>query len=323
MLSSADPATAPVHAVVTTEQQLFQRAASMPDAKNKVASWLPPGPTAMADYPTVLLSGNWLSQEQVSAASEFARFMRKSEQLAELAKAGFRTEGGTPPKSDVTSFAPVSAPLSVGDTAMRASLANALTAPVESPAVTIMLDTSMAAAEGGNTRMGNVVNALIPRIRALSPNSAVGLWTFDGVQGSSEVSMGPLADPVDGSPRSEALTTTLDALSSTAGGAVSFTTLRLVYEEALADFRQGQSNSILVITTGPHTDQSLGGSGLQEFIRDTFDPARPVAVNVIDFGSDSDRSTWEAVAQISGGKYQNLESSTSPELTSAITTLLG
>jgi len=323
MLSSADPATAPVHAVVTTEQQLFQRAASMPDAKNKVASWLPPGPTAMADYPTVLLSGNWLSQEQVSAASEFARFMRKSEQLAELAKAGFRTGGGTPPKSDVTSFAPVSAPLSVGDTAMRATLANALTAPVESPAVTIMLDTSMAAAEGGNTRMGNVVNALIPRIRALSPNSAVGLWTFDGVQGSSEVSMGPLADPVDGSPRSEALTTTLDALSSTAGGAVSFTTLRLVYEEALADFRQGQSNSILVITTGPHTDQSLGGSGLQEFIRDTFDPARPVAVNVIDFGSDSDRSTWEAVAQISGGKYQNLESSTSPELTSAITTLLG
>ena len=52
----------------------------------------------MADYPTVLLSGDWLSQEQVSAASEFARFMRKPEQLAELAKAGFRTEGGTPPQ---------------------------------------------------------------------------------------------------------------------------------------------------------------------------------------------------------------------------------
>ena len=49
-----------------------------------------PGPTATADYPTVLLSGNWLSQEQVSAASEFARFMRKPEHLSELAKA----EGG-------------------------------------------------------------------------------------------------------------------------------------------------------------------------------------------------------------------------------------
>ncbi len=78
---ATDPATAPVHAVVTTEQQLFQRGASIKDAKNVLASWLPPGPTAMADYPTVLLSGNWLSQEQVSAASEFARFMRKPEQL--------------------------------------------------------------------------------------------------------------------------------------------------------------------------------------------------------------------------------------------------
>ena len=206
LLSAADPAAAPVHAVVTTEQQLFQRAASLPDAKNTVASWLPPGPTAMADYPTVLLSGNWLSQEQVSAASEFARFMRKPEQLAELAKAGFRTEGGTPPKSDVTSFAPVSAPLSVGDNAMRATLANALTAPVESPAVTIMLDQSMPTDEGGKSRLANVVAALNARLQALPPNSAVGLWTFDGVEGRSEVSTGPLSDPVNGQPRSAALT---------------------------------------------------------------------------------------------------------------------
>ena len=118
----------------------------------------------MADYPTVLLSGDWLSQEQVTAASEFARFMRKPEQLAELAKVGFRTDGGTPPKSDVTSFAPVSAPLSVGDTAMRATLANSLTAPAESPAVTIMLDQSMPTDEGGKTRMANVVNTLNARI---------------------------------------------------------------------------------------------------------------------------------------------------------------
>ena len=66
LLNANDPAAAPVHAVVTTEQQLYQRGTSLPDAKNVVASWLPPGPTAMADYPTVLLSGSWLSQEQVT-----------------------------------------------------------------------------------------------------------------------------------------------------------------------------------------------------------------------------------------------------------------
>ena len=323
LLGATDPAAAPVHAVVTTEQQLFQRAASMSDAGNVVASWLPPGPTAIADYPTVLLSGNWLSQEQVSAASEFARFMRKPEQLAELAKAGFRTEGGTPPQSDVTSFAPVSAPLSVGDNAMRATLANALTAPVGNPAVTVMLDQSMPTEEGGTSRLANVVAALNARLQALPQNSAVGLWTFDGTEGRSEVAIGPLSDPVNGQPRSAALTAALDSQSASGGGAVSFTTLRLIYTEAMANYRQGQNNSILVITEGPHTDRSLDGSGLQQYVRGAFDQARPVAVNVIDFGSDSDRATWEAVAQASGGSYQNLSTSASPELSSAIASMLG
>ena len=323
LLSATDPATAPVHAVVTTEQQLFQRAASMPDAKTKVASWLPPGPTAIADYPTVLLSGNWLSQEQVSAASEFARFMRKPEQLAELAKAGFRTEGGTPPKNDVTNFAPVGAPLPVGDAATRATLANTLTAPVESPAVTIMLDQSMPTDEGGKSRLANVVAALNARLQALPPSSAIGLWTFDGTDGRSEVSTGPLSDPLNGQPRSVALTSALNSQNASGGGAVSYTTLRLIYTDAMANYRQGQNNSILVITGGPHTDQSLDGPGLQQYIRGAFDQARPVAVNVIDFGTDSDRATWEAVAQASGGTYQNLASSAGPELTTAISTFLG
>lgn len=323
LVNAADPANAPVHAVVTTEQQLFRRAASLPDAKTKVASWLPPGPPAMADYPTVLLSGNWLSQEQVSAASEFARFLRKPEQQSELAKLGFRTQGGTPPNSDVTNLGPLPAPLSVGDNAMRATLASALTAPVETPAVTIMLDQSMPAEEGGESRLANVVAALNARLQALPANSTVGLWTFDGVEGRSEVSTGPLSDPVDGQPRSAALTSALNSQRASRGGAVSFTTLRLVYTDMMANYQPGQNNSILVITSGPHTDQTLDGPGIQSYIRGAFDPARPVAVDVIDFGSDSDRATWEAVAQLSGGSYQNLSTSTGPELTSAISKFLG
>ena len=322
LLSAPDPATAPVHAVVTTEQQLFHRAASLPDAKNTVTSWLPPGPTALADYPTVLLRGDWLSTEQVSAASEFALFMRKPEQLAELAKAGFRAEGAKPPKSDVTSFAPLSAPLSVGDNAMRATLANALGSPAATPAVTIMLDQSMPTVEGGKSRLANVVAALNARLQALPPNSTVGLWTFDGTEGRSEVSTGPLSDPVNGQPRSAALTSALNSQNSSNGGAVSFTTVPMIYPDMLTNFRPGQNNSILVITAGPHTDKSLDGDGLQRYIHGAFDPARPVAVNVIDFGSDPDRATWTAVAQATGGSYQNVASSASPDLTAAIATLL-
>jgi len=323
LLKPGDVATAPVHAVVTTEQQLFQRGQSLSDAKNTLGSWLPPGPAAVADYPTVLLSGSWLSHEQTSAASEFTHFMRRPEQFAKLAKAGFRVNGVKPPSSAVTSFAALPSTLSVGDDAMRATLADTMGTPSSGLAATMMLDQSMPTEEGGKTRLANVVAALSDRIKALPPSSVVGLWTFDGHEGRSEVTAGPLSDVVNGQPRSAALKATLGKQYSSAGGAVSFTTLRMLYQETQAKYVAGQPNSILVITAGPHTDQSLDGPGLQNFIRTSADAAKPIAVNVIDFGADPDRATWAAVAQLSGGGYQNLSTSASPDLATAINQFLG
>jgi hypothetical protein len=322
LLKPDDPATAPVHAVALTEQELFQRGQSLPDAKSALSSWLPPGPAAVADYPTVLLSGSWLSQEQVTAASEFSRFLHKPEQLGDLAKAGFRAAGVKPPSSRLTSFPALPSTLSVGDDTMRATLADMLTAPVTAPAVTIMLDQSMTTDEGGKTRLANVVAALSNRIGALSSNAVVGLWTFDGRDSRTEVAAGPLADEVNGQPRAAALKAALDAQYSSPGGAVSFTTLRLAYQNALAGFVAGEKNSVLVVTAGPHTDQTLDGAGLQDFIRQSVDPAKPVAVNVIDLGLDPDRPTWEEVAKFSNGGYRNLDTSASPDLAAAVDTFL-
>ncbi len=322
LVNAGDAAAAPVHAVVTTEQQVFERGQKLSEAKSTLAAWLPPGPVPVADYPTVLLAGSWLSPEQVSAASEFAHFMRKPEQLEKLANAGFRVEGVKPPSSKVTSFPALPSVLSVGDDGMRATLAEAMAAPSTGLAATIMLDQSMPGDEGGKTRLANVIAALKGTINALPPSDVLGLWTFDGHEGRAEVKAGPLADPVNGQPRTAALMAALDKQYSSAGGAVSFTTLRLIYQDMRANYRAGQTNSILVITAGPHTDQTLDGPGLQDFIRANADPAKPIAVNVMDFGADPDRATWEAVAHLSGGAYQNLPTSASPDLTAAINTYL-
>ena len=83
----------------------------MPDAKDVLGSWLPPGPAAVADYPMASLSGDWLGEEQVTAASEFKKFLQKPDQQAELAKAGFRAENQPLPKSDVAGFSPLSGTL--------------------------------------------------------------------------------------------------------------------------------------------------------------------------------------------------------------------
>ena len=116
----------------------------------------------------------------MTAANAFARFMAKSDQLTELAKAGFRVAGVKPPSSDVTSFAALPSTLSVGDDAVRATLASTVTTPSNGPAAIIMLEQSMNTEEGGTTRLGNVVAALDNRIKALPPSSVIGLWTFDG-----------------------------------------------------------------------------------------------------------------------------------------------
>ncbi len=323
LITAADPATAPVHGVVTTEQKLFERAANLSDASTKLSSWIPPGPVAVADFPAVLLSGDWLSKEQISAASEFDRFMRKPEQLAELAKAGFRVEGATPPSSPVTDFPALTEPLSFGDPESRATLAARMTAPTQSGTVTVMLDQSMPADEGGRSRLTNVATALTERLQVLPPTTSVGLWTFDGVASRSVTTTGPLGDNVGGTPRSAALASNLQGQVGSGGGAVSFTTLRLIYGEALANFRAGEPNSVLVIASGPHTDRSLDGPGLISYIQGAVDQQRPVAVNVINLGNDPDRATWEEVAKTSGGEYRNLSSSTDPGLAAAVSEFLG
>lgn len=322
LLQDGPPAAAPVHAVVSTEQQIFQRSTS--DGQNSLAAWLPAGPVALADYPAVQLSGDWLSKEQATAASEFDRYLRKPESLAKLVDVGFRADAGgaKPPANDVVTFAALPDPVKIGDDGVRVTLANAIGAPMQSQTVTILLDQSMTTTEAGKARVANVTTALTDRLREMPATASVGLWTFDGVAGRSEVATGPLGDQVAGQPRSAVLTENLNGQAGTDGGRVSFTTLRLLYPEAIANFREGQDNSVLVITSGPHTDQSLDGPGLETFIKDTFNPARPVAVNVIDFGADPDRPTWEVVAQSTGGSYQNVASSAGPELGAAIATAI-
>lgn len=317
LTAQGDPATAPVHAIAITEQQLFARTSPLPADRGAVAAWIPDGPSAVADYPTVLLSGSWLSEEQVSGASEFARFMRKPDQLNELLTSGFRVDGKAREGNDSVGFPPLSAPLPAGDDGDRAAIAAAVT-PAAVTTTTVVLNEGLTGDEGGKPRLSNVTAALRDRIATLPSGAAVGLWTFNKIDSGAAVGTGPLGDQLGTQPRSAALTAVLNATTPTSGGGISFTTLRAAYADAVANYRPGQPNSILVVTQGPHTDQGLDAAGLQNAVKGAMDPNRPVTVNVIDFGGDPDRPAWEAVAKLTGGSYQEIATSVSPDLAAAI-----
>ncbi|CPZ87189.1 von Willebrand factor%2C type A [Mycobacteroides abscessus] len=132
------------------------------------------------------------------------------------------------------------------------------------------------------------------------------------------VRLGGAGDDVEGMPRSQSVADALAALQPTGNGAVAYTTLRALYQDAVAGFRPNQVNSVLVVAGRSHTDQTLDGPGLIDTINRLKDPAKPVRINVLDFGADSDQQTWQTIAQQSGGAYQNVPASNSPELAAAI-----
>lgn len=320
LTAAGDPAAAAVHAVAMTEQQLFAKSGQLANAADSVAEWIPTGPVPLADYPTVLLAGPWLSDEQVAAASEFARFLRKDSQLAELAEAGFRPEGVTPEGNGVVDFPKLAAALPAGDEAVRSAVAGAVN-PLGGT-TTIVMSEGLTGDEGGRARLFNVTAALRDRINALPPSAAIGLWTFNRINSGPAVMTGPLGDPIETQPRAALITGVLDATTPTSGGGLSFTSLRAAYGDALLNYRPGQPNSVLVITQGPHTDDALDGAGLEDFIAKSQDPNRPLPINVISFGGDPDRPTWEAVTRLSGGSYQDLPTSAGPDLLAAISRML-
>jgi hypothetical protein len=320
LTAAGDPAAAAVHAVAMTEQQLFAKAGQLANAADSVAEWIPTGPVPLADYPTVLLSGTWLSDEQVAAASEFARFLRKDNQLAELAEAGFRPEGVSPEGNGVVDFPKLAAALPAGDEAVRSAVAGAVN-PLGGT-TTIVMNEGLTGDEGGRARLFNVTAALRDRINALPPSAAIGLWTFNKINSGPAVVTGPLGDPIETQPRAAVITGVLDATTPTSGGGLSFTSLRAAYGDALLNYLPGQPNSVLVITQGPHTDDALDGAGLEDFIAKSQDPNRSLPINVISFGGDPDRPTWEAVTRLSGGSYQELPTSAGPDLLAAVSRML-
>ena len=127
------------------------------------ARWLPgcrPGRSPVADYPTVLLSGSWLSQGADRGGQRVRPLHAQARATGEAGQSRFpcqRRQTAEQPRHQFRGAAPT---LSVGDDAMRATLADAMSAPSNGVAATIMLDQSLPTDDGGKTRLANVIAAL-------------------------------------------------------------------------------------------------------------------------------------------------------------------
>ena len=142
-----------------------------------------------------------------------------------------------------------------------------------------------------NQNLGGVTAPLQDRIAALPPSAAVGLWTFNGTD-SPRRSHRAVSEDLVASPARPLSPPRWTASRQTAAAGVVHDAAPGVRRRA-GEIPPGQPIPVLVITTGSHTDRTLDGEGLQDYVKGAVDPNRPVAINVIDVGDDPDRPSWE------------------------------
>jgi hypothetical protein len=102
MQQQADAATGKIHAVPITEQQLYSL--TKDDANPDVVALVPTGPTPMADFPVVNLTGDQVDAAQRDAVGAFTDFVHDPEQISTITRLGFRGGGQLPPATAAVTF---------------------------------------------------------------------------------------------------------------------------------------------------------------------------------------------------------------------------
>ena len=102
MRDADDARTSPIHAVPITEQQLYKL--TREDSTARLAEIVPTGPTPLADYPIIRLSGDQVPPVASAAVAEFFSFAQDQKHLSLLTSQGFRGNAPLPPATKTVSF---------------------------------------------------------------------------------------------------------------------------------------------------------------------------------------------------------------------------
>ncbi|WP_067822747.1 VWA domain-containing protein [Nocardia inohanensis] len=283
LAAATDQATAPVHAVPGTEQQIRSR--------NGLTAFRPAGNGPVADFPAAQLTGSWVDQTQNLVAGLFSDFLRAPEQSKLFTDNGF-------------SAAPPAAATVPGKAALT-QVQQVLSNPVLGVNSTVLLDisSSMGTQDGIMTRLANSLAALQSTMTVMPADFGLGVWSYaKNVDGNNPYRILTPTAPLTTDQRNalgQALSTVTPSPSKTDR---TYPTLEAAYKAAVAGYATGRTNSVLLITDGPDDDSTITGDQLLADIAAAGDPARPVKVNVIVIGGGSTQ-TLQTLAQRTGGSY--------------------
>ena len=175
------------------------------------------------------------------------------------------------------------------------------------------------------TRLDVLQAAVLRSIAGIQPSNTLALWAYSLHIGTKGDDFRPLrgAGSLGDGKHFLAVRESIADLDRTVGGGRGlYDTIAAAYEQARSTFAKGNDNSVVVVTAGPNEDDY--GASLQiltDRINELKDPARPVRVDIIGFGTEPDAKAMTSIAKLTGGRY--LPAPEPGDLDAALWTALG
>ena len=301
---------------VTSEQAIFAHNSKKPDSP--VVALYPKEGTLSLDYPVTVLAKD---PQTVKAATDFKRELSSEASAKTLREAGFRGVDGKAGKAlaEADGFdEDTPAPLDPPDGPTVARVVQTWTRLNLGTRLLTLLDVSGTMAlpvpGTGMTRMQAINKIATEGLALFPPGSEMGLWTFSthldgkGKDWKEVVPLGPLSEPVNGTLRKEMLVKTFAQLKAKETGDTGLNdTVKAAYTQLTKTYKQDKVNTLLILTDGAGNDDPDGGvtdSELLRFLKQTYNPKRPISILLIAFGPDAKKGKrqMEALAKATGGE---------------------
>lgn len=285
-----------------------------------LGTYAPAGSSLSADYPAAVLSGLGTDETSRRAAAQFVDFARLPENRQVFADSGFDSPAA-PADADATASSSASPDI------IGAALA-VLRDPPTQRRVTVLLDISgsMDATEGSATRLQNTTGALVQQFDSVTDSSAIGLWVYsDDLDGDrafrTVVPTGRVDEPTSGGTRRDDLIAGVQALEP-ATATSTYESVTAAFMAAQEGFVPGEPNRLLLVTDGPNDDDTITSERFLSLVSAMLDPTRPVAIDVVSIGTNSDIGTLQSMSDLTGGTLTTVDSSTGSQLPDILRKLL-
>ncbi|GAA0279456.1 VWA domain-containing protein [Cryptosporangium japonicum] len=294
-----------------TEQEVLRLSASG-DAPPLVPLYPAEG-VAPADHPYYVLNAGWVSARQRAVATAFLDVVLGTAGRTAYAAAGFRDRDGTlaglTSASGALDAAYRGRPLP-GTAALTEVLVRwrALRRPAN---VIAAVDTSGSMTEKVPglpiSKLAAFRQAGIQAVRLFNDRSRLGLWEFSSdLSGSRDyrvvVPVRTMADQVGPVSQRETIIAATNRLRPHSATGL-YDTIDAAYRAVQGIWRADQQNILVVMTDGRNEDED--GFGLDELLgrlRAAKNPAKPVTVLAIAYGSGADVQALQRVTEVTGGR---------------------